>query len=563
MIRRLLLVLLIVLSFSPMGIEANKKRDYFTIISYHNVQSDFKGFESDSILVEALVSQFQYFKENGFNVISFSDIVAASKGKKSLPDKAILITFDDARVSFYEKAFPILKTFKYPAVLAVVGKWIETPEGETIIYGDTKLNRNDYMTWPQLKEVSESGLVEIANHSYDLHHAVRANPQGTKQPLVTTLAYDVGKGTYQTIDAHKQEIRCDLKKNADLLERKLGKRPRVMVWPYGEYTTYSKDIAREVGMPYNFLLGNAFKNNLRDLSVLSRLYYSDNEALDSVIDGIDRWEKSYIDPIRAVTISMEDLYDANPKVVEERLSKLIERIYRYKISAVFMKPYESECSAGSKHPLIKGLYFPNRHMPVKLDMANWVMWQLRTRAGIKVYAWMPTDGYEGLSSHQIQDVMVDLAKYVPIAGIVFEKTNLNHQQGFNRDSVIHQMRYYRPGLKVSEVFDGSEIVLQDQHQDLSFRTYVAPTEETNYWLNRFVENLDYEKISRDKVFVLLPTKNDCQDDIDSDVLVKQMRYLEENGVLNYGYENDDFMNDIPKQEIVNEGISQNRYLYIR
>ncbi|MCR3977907.1 poly-beta-1,6-N-acetyl-D-glucosamine N-deacetylase PgaB, partial [Aeromonas veronii] len=42
----------------------------------------------------------------------------------------------------------------------------------------------------------------------------------------------------------------------------------------------------------------------------------------------------------------------------------------------------------------EALYFPNRHMPVKADLFNRVSWQLKTRAGVKVFAWMPVMAYD-------------------------------------------------------------------------------------------------------------------------------------------------------------------------
>jgi len=55
-------------------------------------------------------------------------------------------------------------------------------------YSDVELDRSGFISWQELKEIDDSGLVEIASHSYDMHHGIVANPQGNKQPAATALA---------------------------------------------------------------------------------------------------------------------------------------------------------------------------------------------------------------------------------------------------------------------------------------------------------------------------------------------------------------------------------------
>ncbi|MBR2038566.1 MAG: polysaccharide deacetylase family protein, partial [Lachnospiraceae bacterium] len=67
-----------------------------------------------------------------------------------LPEKPVLLTLDDGYENNYTNAFPLLKKYNMKAVISLIGK-------------DMRLNEN------QLKEKHDSGLVEIGNHTYDLH----------------------------------------------------------------------------------------------------------------------------------------------------------------------------------------------------------------------------------------------------------------------------------------------------------------------------------------------------------------------------------------------------------
>ena len=80
--------------------------------------------------------------------------------EQKLPSKAILLTFDDAYVTYYDFVFPLLKEYRIPSVLAVVSGWLDKKPF---------IVRQKLMTWAQVNEVAHSGLVEIASHTHNLH----------------------------------------------------------------------------------------------------------------------------------------------------------------------------------------------------------------------------------------------------------------------------------------------------------------------------------------------------------------------------------------------------------
>src|SRR5262245_34102940 len=88
--------------------------DAFRVICYHDVQADVRVMP-DLFAVDTaeLVSQFSWLKENGYQVIGLDDVIAAREGRRPLPDRAVMLTFDDGYRSVYTRVYPLLRLFNY------------------------------------------------------------------------------------------------------------------------------------------------------------------------------------------------------------------------------------------------------------------------------------------------------------------------------------------------------------------------------------------------------------------------------------------------------------------
>lgn len=201
--------------------------NHFIVLSYHDVQDELKtNAPSYTVKTSDFINQLSWLREHGYHAISLQQIVDAQAGKTSLPEKAVLLTFDDGYKSFYTKVFPILKLFNYPAVLALVGSWMEKDPKDHFTTGDESSSysyqRQDLMSWDEVREVMASNLVEIASHSFNLHYGILANPQGNLQPAATSYQYLAHTSSYETDTEYLERIRLDLRKNSDLLRQRTG-----------------------------------------------------------------------------------------------------------------------------------------------------------------------------------------------------------------------------------------------------------------------------------------------------------------------------------------------------
>jgi len=197
-------------------------------VAFHDVVD--KGSTGDQYAVTArnLVSFFEWLKANRWTAITLDDIKLARSGARPLPDHAVLITFDDGYRSLYTTVYPLLLAYKIPIVSSLVGRWMEGPKRETTKTGDDFVPGTDALiSWEQAREMAQSGLVEFASHSYDLHRSDRANPQGGEQPAATTQLFDP-VGGYETEDAYRKRVRADLERSRSLMERELGRSPRAL-----------------------------------------------------------------------------------------------------------------------------------------------------------------------------------------------------------------------------------------------------------------------------------------------------------------------------------------------
>ena len=122
-------------------------RNGFVAISWHNVEDEAADQRFMSVRTSALREQFAWLRENGYQPVSIAQIREAHRGGKPLPEKAVLLTFDDGYQSFYTRVYPLLKAFQWPALWAPVGSWIDTPPNQQVKFGDEMVARHYFATW--------------------------------------------------------------------------------------------------------------------------------------------------------------------------------------------------------------------------------------------------------------------------------------------------------------------------------------------------------------------------------------------------------------------------------
>jgi peptidoglycan/xylan/chitin deacetylase (PgdA/CDA1 family) len=199
------------------------------VLMYHRFEEN--KYPTTNIKIADFIKQIDLIKKNGFNFIE------ANNFENSLVNlnkrKQILLTIDDAFKSFYDQAWPILKKDKIPFLL-----FVNTRE----------IGSKGYMTWDQIKEVSEEKFVHIGNHSYSHDYL---------------------------IDKTDDEIRNDISLAAKDLKKNLGYNSPFFSYPFGEYSNNFKDIVKNFGFKYAFGQHSGVADITKDFYELPR--FSINE----------------------------------------------------------------------------------------------------------------------------------------------------------------------------------------------------------------------------------------------------------------------------------------------
>ncbi|HEX7813296.1 MAG TPA: poly-beta-1,6-N-acetyl-D-glucosamine N-deacetylase PgaB [Burkholderiales bacterium] len=398
MSRRVLTLILLLLCLPGAALAAGSYR----VLCYHDVREDVR-VNPDPFAVDAaqLVSQFAWLKENGYHVIGMDDVIAAREGRKPLPDKAVMLTFDDGYRSVYTRVYPLLRLFNYPAVIALSGHWLDAPAGKTVEYDGRQVPRENFLSWEQIREMTASGLVEIASHSYDLHRGVIANPQGNIVPSAVTYRYE--NGAYEEERAHRERVQSDLARNSALIKSRTGRAPRVMVWPYGRDSGDLIEVAGTLGMPYAMNLAGGNNKPDGDVARIQRDLIVHNPPLADFISLIQKGPRP--EPQRVVHVDLDYVFDKDAGQLQKNLDALVDRVRALRVTTVYLQAYSDPDGNGQA----SALYFPNRHLPVRADLFSHVAWQLHTRALADVYAWMPVLAFELPSGNPVAELVVQSA----------------------------------------------------------------------------------------------------------------------------------------------------------
>lgn len=204
------------------------------IIMYHSVLDNSSRTSKYVVTPEILRRDFDYIKENGFTPILSQDLIDFSENGTPLPEKPIIITFDDGYLNNYTYVFPILKEYGFKAVLSIVGEY----SCEFSEQGAVLNNNYSHCTFDQLNEMSKSGFFEIACHSFDLHNF------STRKGILRKNGED--KKWY------KEFLINDTLKIKELISVKTEKEPVAYTYPFGAINSEAEDIIKSSGFKVTY-----------------------------------------------------------------------------------------------------------------------------------------------------------------------------------------------------------------------------------------------------------------------------------------------------------------------
>jgi peptidoglycan/xylan/chitin deacetylase (PgdA/CDA1 family) len=209
-------------------------------LMYHSIG----GSDRLAVAPEVFAENLAYLREHRFTPISLSvlarwvDERAHGRADTRLPERPVLITFDDGYGDAHEHALPILDRYGFPAAVFVTTGWMRQPGTRAVTRPPGRM-----LTWTQVRELAEHGI-EIGAHSHS--HA-------------------------QLDQLRDTDLRNELRHSRGMLEDRLGRSVTTMAYPYGYSSARVRRAVRAAGYAAACAVANRMVDVDADIMALPRL----------------------------------------------------------------------------------------------------------------------------------------------------------------------------------------------------------------------------------------------------------------------------------------------------
>ncbi|MBO5454033.1 MAG: polysaccharide deacetylase family protein [Clostridia bacterium] len=202
-------IILIVILTCGISVFAEEKA--VPVLMYHNINDNY-NVENSNIEISnaAFKEHMQAINDAGYKTITFTEYINYCNGEGVLPEKPILLTFDDGYLNNYTNAFPLLKEMNMKATIFVVTGRMGMQGGVTY----------PHFTWEQAKEMESSGIIDIQSHTV-YHNDLSA--------------------------ISDEDLIFELRKSRFMIYKYLGKKSDILAYPYGNFNDRVKEAAKEAG----------------------------------------------------------------------------------------------------------------------------------------------------------------------------------------------------------------------------------------------------------------------------------------------------------------------------
>ena len=219
-----------------------REQDGVPILVYHQVNNVDKN--QMTVTVEDFDAQIKYLVDSGYTFITPNELIDAwesseeSDQKTALPNKPIIVTFDDGYIDMYKNVFPILQKYNAKVTLFTITDFLN-------LYPN-------YLTWSQARELQSSGLVDVESHTLS-HFSL------TDKRFSST------------------EVRNQLYSSKQAIEWYLKKPVNFVAYPSGLYTQEVEDLTKDVGYRGAFTVDYGLSHKEPQHYVLPRIpIFGDN-----------------------------------------------------------------------------------------------------------------------------------------------------------------------------------------------------------------------------------------------------------------------------------------------
>ena len=186
-----------------------EKINHANILMYHRFGES--KYPTTNTTIEQFILHTKELIKDKYNVIRLDKVIKGIKGEIDLKDRSVSITIDDAYLSVYTKAWPILKKLNLPFTLFISTDVIDN-------------NFSNYMTWDQIRELVDNGVL-VGSQTKSHPHLHRLN---------------------------SKQILNEIEHSNNRFIKELGIKPKLFAYPYGEYDNKTINIVKGSGFEAAF-----------------------------------------------------------------------------------------------------------------------------------------------------------------------------------------------------------------------------------------------------------------------------------------------------------------------
>lgn len=248
------------------------------ILMYHAITEEPKKIGKFVISKEMLEEDLCYLREQGYQTVTVNQVIDYVKHDGSLPEKPIMLTFDDGYYNNYCYAYPLLKKYNMQAVISLIGKY-------TDLYTDTPDENPAYshITWDEVREMMNSGLVEFQNHSYDLH-SNSGSRNGAKRKNGESKA------------EYTELLKRDLERLQEEMRLHTGSVPTAFTYPFGGISNDSRQVIKDMGFQASFSCEEKInlirRNDPECLYQMKRFLRSHRKSAEEILNKVLKEKES-------------------------------------------------------------------------------------------------------------------------------------------------------------------------------------------------------------------------------------------------------------------------------
>lgn len=145
--------------------------DGIPALNYHQIND--RDENSLTITSHQFIAQMDYLKKSGYHTITAGELADALEKGSPLPEKPILLTFDDGYSDNYHVAYPILKERNMKAIIFIITDYVD--------------QYPNYLTWDNIREMQQNHI-EFGSHTLNHAELTHIPPDDIKKQLVNSKA---------------------------------------------------------------------------------------------------------------------------------------------------------------------------------------------------------------------------------------------------------------------------------------------------------------------------------------------------------------------------------------